>query len=440
MDDDVKLEDGKLLIYRRNGVWQARVYIGERRYLWRSLKTSNEADARKAGLRLFYQTEFKLTEGLPIHQRSLNSVIDEYVEWREKDNQQGKDAKRGGAIKFTQDGMLRQVQRVVKFWREYAGSRNIDSIDDAVLRGYVPWRKAYYHDMPKLPKNARLNPTDKTLQWEIMLGKALIKYAHDKGYRGNKPLPLYTYVPKVKRVRPAVSLGDFEKMLIGLQTELDAAGTDLQRRARQLMKDYVITLGLSGMRVGEANNLRIRDVEQLKNADGWQNVQFSVKGKTGQRVVVPHVDVRKVIDGILDRRKDAGQDDFLFVMPNGNRIINLCEQFVAFLDRIGVRKNGSGEPYTLYSLRHFYAVRALQRDIEIYTIARNMGTSVKMIEQYYSSHASNTPRARTLGGEEGVYSTSRRTITLEPTPEQLAKRAEKQRRRRTAARILEKGR
>jgi len=29
-----KLKDGKLLIYSRNGVWQARVYIGKRRYLW----------------------------------------------------------------------------------------------------------------------------------------------------------------------------------------------------------------------------------------------------------------------------------------------------------------------------------------------------------------------------------------------------------------------
>ncbi len=46
--------------------------------------------------------------------------------------------------------MLRQVKRVLKFWREYAGKKAIESIDDKVL-----------------PKNAKLHPTDKTLQWDV---------------------------------------------------------------------------------------------------------------------------------------------------------------------------------------------------------------------------------------------------------------------------------
>jgi len=48
------LESGKLLLFTRNGIWQARIYLGKRRYLWRSLDTANEADARRAGLRLFH--------------------------------------------------------------------------------------------------------------------------------------------------------------------------------------------------------------------------------------------------------------------------------------------------------------------------------------------------------------------------------------------------
>jgi hypothetical protein len=53
----------------------------------------------------------RIDEALPIRRRTLNSVIDEYVGWRERDNRLGKEANRGRAIKFTQDGMLRQVQR-----------------------------------------------------------------------------------------------------------------------------------------------------------------------------------------------------------------------------------------------------------------------------------------------------------------------------------------
>jgi integrase len=58
--------------------------------------------------------------------------------------------------------MLRQIVRVAKFWREYAGGLAVESIDDKVMREFIPWRRDYYSKFKKLPKNARLHPTDKT--------------------------------------------------------------------------------------------------------------------------------------------------------------------------------------------------------------------------------------------------------------------------------------
>ena len=60
MDDERRLEDGKLVLFTRNGIWQARIPIGKRRYLWRSLNTSNAANAERAARKLFYQTEQEL--------------------------------------------------------------------------------------------------------------------------------------------------------------------------------------------------------------------------------------------------------------------------------------------------------------------------------------------------------------------------------------------
>jgi hypothetical protein len=39
---------------------------------------------------------------------------------------------------------------------------------------------------------------------------------------------------------------------------------------------------------------------------------------------------------------------------------------------------------SLYSLRHFYATIQLQRGRNIHHLARQMGTSVKMLEKHYS--------------------------------------------------------
>lgn len=420
MDDKRRLEDGKLVLFKRGGIWQARIAVVDRRYIYRSLKTSDEAKAVTAGRRLFYQTELKIEQGLPVHLRTFLQVIDEYVAHREADHAQGQAKGHPSNASHTTHDMLRQVKRVAQFWREYAGNRPIEAIDDRVLKDFVPWRRSYYHGKPALPRNAKLNPTDKTLQWDVMLGKMIVRWAHERGYRGNKPLPTFSFAPKHKRVRPAFTINDFSVLKEKIEAYTIATDDPRQQAMRVLLHDYVLTLALSGMRVGEASNLRMRDVEFINDSDGRANVQFHVRGKTGARTVVPHIDVRGLIDNIVTRHGTRDPDSHLFEMPSGGRVRDLSEQFNAFLDYAGIRLNSSGEKYTLYSLRHFYAARAIQRDIDIYTIARNMGTSVQMIEQYYGRTATPQSRARRLGGESGQYETPERLTELLPTADQKA--------------------
>ena len=52
--------------------------------------------------------------------------------------------------------------------------------------------------------------------------------------------------------------------------------------------------------------------------------------------------------------------------------------------RSKLRDDPSGLHRTLYSLRHTYATLALAKGVDIHTLARQMGTSVKMIENHYS--------------------------------------------------------
>jgi hypothetical protein len=75
MDDKRELIDGRLVMFTRNGLWQARIPLDDGRYLWRSLKTADERKATEAATRLFYQTETKLAEGLPVQLRTVISRI-----------------------------------------------------------------------------------------------------------------------------------------------------------------------------------------------------------------------------------------------------------------------------------------------------------------------------------------------------------------------------
>ena len=74
------------------------------------------------------------------------------------------------------------------------------------------------------------------------------------------------------------------------------------------------------------------------------------------------------------------------------------------------------EKRTLYSLRHTYAHFALLTDkMDVYTLARQMGTSVKMIEQHYG-HLNPAMKAdviagKRMGGKRTVAATKAETTT-----------------------------
>src|SRR3954469_5672625 len=105
------LEDGKLTVFRRAGIFYARIRISPVKYIWRSLKTSNEQTAVDSGRRLLFQIEQRADQGFPLKSKLFSTVIDDYIAYRERDHAHGR----------TTEGMLRQIIRVSKFWREYAG-------------------------------------------------------------------------------------------------------------------------------------------------------------------------------------------------------------------------------------------------------------------------------------------------------------------------------
>jgi integrase len=79
--------------------------------------------------------------------------------------------------------------------------------------------------------------------------------------------------------------------------------------------------------LGEANNLKIRDLELFEDDLGRRNYRFKVKGKTGERDVILRASAAKSVDCLLTRGIGVKPDDWLFVMGNDNRVITLIDQF-----------------------------------------------------------------------------------------------------------------
>ncbi|MDC3264792.1 site-specific integrase [Planktomarina temperata] len=418
-----KLLDGRALLFSRNGIFQVRLYKGTRQYIYKSLKTRDLNKARDLAVRAHYELEFRKEEQLPLQIKRFSDVLNEYAKLRESQNARGtyKHSNKANQQQ-TSDYMLRQIVRVSKFWHEYCGKKPVDKIDNALLRDYVDWRRDYYHRMPidKRPKNHSLNPADKTLEWETTFALTVLKYAQERGYRGNKPTPTFRHKAQRTKTRPAFTLKEYSVLYKGIRRWMHEEKDNAKwRYTRELLRDYVLVLANSGMRVGEANNLRIGDLEKFTDERGRENYAFNVNGKTGKRYVILRASARRYVERTLERnagwrdewaktaavgakqhsRKTAQHDDWLFRMPDGNKIITLIDQFNEVLKRENITHNADGEKYTLYSLRHFYAVQMLRHGkVNVFDIARNMGTSVQIIESYYGRHATAQELATRLGG------------------------------------------
>ena len=135
------IEDGKAAVFKREGTFHARCRI-DGQSVYRSLKTGDLEVAKKAAQKLLHQLEFSVEKGLPIHDRTFGTVIDEYVRFRKKETE----------AERTSANMLRQIERVVRFWKEYAGSRSISAVGDPELEDYVQWRRDYYTQRPNEAK------------------------------------------------------------------------------------------------------------------------------------------------------------------------------------------------------------------------------------------------------------------------------------------------
>ena len=178
---------------------------------------------------------------------------------------------------------------------------------------------------------------------------------------------------------------------------MKTAKTKRPHASRVLLQCYVLVLANSGIRPGEANKLNVRDVHLFKDEKGRSNYRLVVRGKTGERDAIVRSVAAKRLDKYLTKRRAEASGGLLFIMPDGSRIGTLIDQLDAALKEAGIEKNSFGEKYSIYSLRHFYAVNALRNGVGVFEVARNMGTSVQIIQEYYGKQATASVFATRLG-------------------------------------------
>lgn len=412
------LIERELIVYRRerSNIWQCRFKVDG---VWQRASTKH-SDLKKAKARAFelrMEAEIRKRSNLPVITRKFRDVARLAVERLEHEIAIGK-----GKRSYTD-----YIRVINDYLIPILGRKAITSIDYQALDELNEKRTAMMEKVPTqstmLTHNAALNR---------VFDEAVIR-----GFLTEANKPKLEATGKKSERRAAFDMNELRALLANFDGWIEAARTAQSKEMRTLLRDYVDVLIDTGARPGdELLNLQWRQIKfamkptlthtgvidntddqheeiQLPNLN--RSVELVVSGKTGTRTIVAMNRTVKALERIALRNYDIDDSivnpfkqltvptnkDYVFRTRDKQPPTSWQKMFESYLKEHNLLIDPiTGNKRVFYSLRHTYATLALTNDkVPIHTLAKQMGTSVLMIEKHYS-HLKVVQAIDQLRGEE----------------------------------------
>jgi integrase len=410
----------RVSVFRRGEIFYARFRLINKKvsrgalYITETLKTADPETARRRAYDRFLKIQAAESTGSSVKTNTVEEAIDSFIAEYE--------AKLEAKITGYTPAMLRGFHKTIyRYWREYLGKKQLSEVSLKDMEDYEGWRQGYWRrwldDLKKqsrqslykkgirpqrdgsfsLPSNARLRASHRTIVWEILAFKQFLRWCEKNNtYEGNA---LHFVVKKgpISR-RSGFTAAEYTRLTSVMRRNAWLAEIGKHKNDprlahyREMLRAYVLFLSNTGMRVGEARNLRWADLTFAKtNAEHeickiWVSQSFSKVKKRREVIGMPKAaEVMRHLHSSRKARNDFfGKEDFIWCDEKGRVIGDFREGFNSLLKLANVVFDSDGKKHTLYSLRHHYITERLREGIPIYDLASNCGTSVAMIEKYYS--------------------------------------------------------
>ena len=389
--DKQELKPG-LVIFRRTDVqhrkWYCRVKLPkEDRYKTISLKTESADIAREKAFDYDADVRFRLKHDVPVFNRSFSIVAKEYMAAQEIRAARGEISKdRPRKLRTVIDGPM----------QAYIGSTQVHLIGQETWENYPGWRRengvGRYRDK---------RISDSTIRFEMSVLAAVVGFAVTKRYMAASLI--FEKKPKLKTMRrDEFTLEEYRKLHTVGRAWVAKASKPSSVWYRTVAYNFILIMCNTGMRTGEAKTLRWRDVKPAKDREGREIVVLFVQGKGKSRNLVAPKSVLDYLERIRALSKATQPDDRVFTTITGKPAKTIYKNMIeSVLVEAGVRDGHNGIPRSTYCFRHTYATFRLSEGVDVYFLAEQMGTSVKMIEDHYG-HVNTVKHAdRVLMGMGG---------------------------------------
>jgi hypothetical protein len=280
-DDKISVYTRRLLkgdiYYARYKITNKKVADGQR-YVTESLKTMDEAVALDRARQRYAEICLLERENKAIKSGTVKTEIDAFIEQYEGGLGLGL---RG----YSKHMLIGFRKSIVRYFVEYVGGKSIQDVSADDLRRYEPWRYSYWTDKAeagaRVHGNAKAKPAIRTLEWEINAFKQFLRWANEQGKYDGDALN-FKFVVDKKQTRSAFTEEQVDKLakFMSRETWLNGAGKhghDARlSRYRKMLRAYVLFMAGTGLRPGEARNLRWRDIAYTAAADDQEIVEVYV--------------------------------------------------------------------------------------------------------------------------------------------------------------------
>ena len=388
--------NGEVVLYKRGDSkrWQARFKLKDLKWRRLATKQTNIQYAAETACEAYDRARFFFAENIPIVSKRFDVIARVTV-----DELQGQITAGHGKVVYKD-----YVTTIKKYLIPFFGSYNLNTIGYEELQRFDTWRR----------KEMGRQPVLSTITTHNSAMNRVYHTAVERGWIAQSQVPKLKNTGIKGVAREAFSLSEYKSLTSYMPHWIDGGHTAKTAQMRRLLRDYVLILANTGIRHGtEALGLCWKDIAWITKS-GERYLQLTVNGKTGKRTSIANHNTQDYLHRIQERRSNIAHLSFdnllkkklnekVFLLEDGTATNSLAGTFRNLMRDSGLDKDRvPKEKRTLYSLRHTYAHFALLTDkMDVYTLARQMGTSVKMIEQHYG-HLNPAMKADVIAGKRYV--------------------------------------
>jgi len=281
---------------------------------------------------------------------------------------------------FITKGRWTTIRTQLKHFIGFIGEdRKLDTINREKYKDYYIYRRKHF---PKVQDVTLINE-------RATLGH-MYKFALEKGFITQNRLPLWQELKRVNvNSRTAFTRDDYKTLYTYLRNYTKKITDERELYNRKLVRDFILILSNTGLRFGEARQLKWNYIQVVNGKSKYPNVQIRVPAEISKvRKDRTAIGMRgDFFNRIKEYSSKTHPQDYIFADYDTGEIFSrklLYKYWGMIMKESGLSE--SPNDYSYYCLRHTFATYRLQfGKVDIRTLGKIMGCSVRFIEQHYDS-------------------------------------------------------